>query len=129
MTEKAWRDRVKGKETEEPVEKNKESSNSIVLAGCHTGGMSEEPETTINLIENQTCIRTCQVTGYLNHDVSNLVLDTICPVIEMRTRVIYSFSCSVYWGSQISQYHNTFPTSGTLTSLSQTEEYIKQCQL
>ena len=125
--------RVKGKKTEEPIEQNEESSNPLAPAVHHTGGVSEaqsiEPETTINLIVNQTCVRTYQVTGSLNHDVSNLILDTICPVIKMQTRVIYRFSCSIYRGSQISQYHEALSTKGTLTSLSQIEEYIKQCEL
>ena len=45
--------------------------------------LATTPETRINLIENQTHIRTYQVTGSLSHDVSNLILDTICPIIEM----------------------------------------------
>ena len=48
-------------------------------SGHHTRGT----QTTINLIENQTHIRTYWVTGSLNHDISNLILDTIHPVIQM----------------------------------------------
>ena len=44
-------------------------------------------------------------------------------------RIIYSFSCSIHWGTQISQYHKTLPTNGTITRLSQTEEYIRQYEL
>ena len=70
------------------------------------------------------------MTGSLNHDVSNLILDTIHPVIQMRTRVIYSFSCLIYQGrNQIVEYHRTLPTNDTFTSLSQIEEYIRQCEL
>ena len=61
-------ERIKGKE---PEEQHEESSNPL------------EPETRINLIENQTRVRTYHVTGSLNHDISNLILDTICPVIKM----------------------------------------------
>ena len=70
--------RFNGKEPEE------ESFNSV------------EPKTRIDRIENQTHIRTYQVTGSLNHDIPNLILDTICPVIKMQIRIIYSFSCSIY---------------------------------
>ena len=88
------------------------------------------PETGINLIENQTHVRTYQVTGFLNHNVSSLILTTICPIIQMQTRVIYSFSFSIYRGrNQISQYHKTLPTNGTFMRLSQIEEYIRQCEL
>ena len=53
----------------------------------------------IDLIKNQTCIRSYEVTGPLNH---NLILNTIHPVIKMQMRVVYSFSCTVYWGMESS---------------------------
>ena len=117
---------------------NEESSNPvepvIATAGRHTRGASEartvEPETTINLIENQTCVRTYQVTGSLNHDVSNLILSTIHPVIEMQTGIIYSFSCSIYRErNRLSQHHKMLPPEITFMILSQIEEYIRQCEL
>ena len=61
-------ERFKGKE---PEEQSEESSNPT------------EPETIINLTGNQNRIRTHQVTGSLNHDISNLILHTIHPVILM----------------------------------------------
>ena len=70
------------------------------------------------------------MTGSPSHDISNLNLDTICPVIHMRTRIIYSFSCLIYRGrNQIVEYHRTLPTNDTFKSLSQIEEYIRQCEL
>ena len=72
--------RFKGKEPEE------ESFNSV------------EAKTRINRIENQAHVRTYQVNGSLNHDIPNLILDTSCPVIKMRIRIIYSSSCSIYQG-------------------------------
>ena len=97
--------------------------------GHHTGGM-REAQTTINLIENQTHVRTYRMTSSLNHNVSNLILDTIRLVIHMQTRVIYSFSCLIHRGrNQIVAYHRTLPTNDTCTSLSQIEEYIHQCEL
>ena len=60
------------KEPEEPKgEQNEESFNTL------------EPEIRINLIENQTRVRTYEVTGSLNHDVSNFTLDTIHLATEM----------------------------------------------
>ena len=60
-------ERGKGNEFQEG--QSEESSNPIGL------------ETRINLTENQTHVRAYKMTGSLNHDVSNLILDTICPVI------------------------------------------------
>ena len=110
-------ERVRG-EKEPEEEKNEESSNSV------------EPGTRINLIKSQTHVRTYQVTGSLSHDVSNLILHTICPNIKVRMRVIYSFSCSIYqrW-NQVVQYYGTLFPNGTFTSLSQIQECIKQCEL
>ena len=89
-----------------------------------------ELETTINLIKNQTRVRSYEVTGSLNRVVSNLILDIVHPIIEMRTRVIYSFSFTIYQGwKQVTQYHKTLHTNGTFMSMSQIEEYIKQCEL
>ena len=110
-------ERVRG-EKEPEDKKNEESSNSV------------EPETRINLIKSQIQIRAYQVTSSLNHDVSNLILHTICPNIKMRMRVIYSFSCSIYRGwNQVVQYYRMLFPNGTFTSLSQILEYIKQCEL
>ena len=99
--------------------------DSVTTEGCHT-----EAQTTINLTENQTRVRTYWVTGSFNHDVSNLILNTIRPIIRMRTRVIYSFSCLIYRGTnQIVEYHRTLPTNDTFTGFSQIVEYIRQCEL
>ena len=109
---------LKGPSEPEKSREPEESFNSI------------EPNTRITLICNQTCIRTYQVTGSLNLDISSLILHTILPVIQMQTRVVYSFSCSIYWGqNQVVQYHRTLSPNGTFMSLSQIEEYVKQCEL
>ena len=94
----------------------------------NTGNELNERETRISPIEGQTCVKTYEVTGNLNHDVSNCILKTIKPVIEMRTRVIYSFSCSIFWvRNHVVQYHKTLPDNKTFTSLREIEEYIKRC--
>ena len=104
--------RVRGENEEQAVEGQSEESSSLI-----------EPETRISLIENQNLVRTYQVTSSLSHDVSNLILHTIRPVIQMRVRVIYSFSCSIHWGwNQVIQYHKTLSPNGTFMSLSQIEE-------
>ena len=48
----------------------------------------------------------------------------------MRTKVVYSFTCTICQGqNQVIQYHKTLSSSGTFTSLSQVKEYVKQCEL
>ena len=47
-----------------------------------------ELKTRINLIKNQTRVRTYKVTGPLNHDVSNLILGTNHPVIEIFSTLL-----------------------------------------
>ena len=92
---KTFKDKVMGLYNRVKGEKN-----------TNTGNELNERETRINLIEDQTHVKTYEVTGNLNHDVSNLILKTIKPVIEMRMRVIYSFSCSIFRGrNQVVQYH------------------------
>ena len=45
-------------------------------------------------------------------------------------KVIYSFSCTIYWGqNQVIPYHKTLSPNITFTSLNQIEECIKQCEL
>ena len=114
----------------ERVKGEKEESSNLVAPDVEAALPDLRSETRIELIENRTQVRTYQVTGSLNQDVSNLILDTIHPAIQMRTRVIYSFPCSIYRGkNQIVQYHRTLPTNGTFTNLSQIEDYILQCEL
>ena len=87
-------------------------------------------ETRIDLMENQTHVKTYGVTGPFNHDVSNLILNTIHPVIEMQMKVNYSFSCTIYQGqNQVVQHHKTLSPNVTFMTLSQIEEYIRQCEL
>ena len=82
----------------ERVKGEKEESSNIIAPDVEAALPDLRSETRIELIENRTRVRTYQVTGSLNQDVSNLILDTIHPAIQMRTRVIYSFPCSIYRG-------------------------------
>ena len=50
--------------------------------------------------------------------------------MEMRTRVIYRFSCWIFWGrNKVVQYHKTLSDNKTFTNLREIEEYIKRCEL
>ena len=57
-------------------------------------------------------------------------MENITPIIEMRTKVIQSFSCLIYRGQgEIIEYSKTFKTPpGTFSSLSEIKEYIQQCE-
>ena len=90
----------------------------------------EESTAQMRLVEDQTRIKKYEVTGDLNQNVSDLMMKTIRPVVEMRTKVIYSFHCSIYRGkNEVVEYYKTFSNKVTFTSLREIEDYIKQCEL
>ena len=87
------------------------------LVGPRTVQNISEGSTRVRMVENQTRVKKYKFTGNLNGDVSNLIMNTIRPVVEMRTGVIYSFSCRIYQGSRVVEYHKTLQANGTFTSL------------
>ena len=90
----------------------------------------EESTAQMRLVEDQTRIKKYEVTGDLNQNISDLMMKTIRPVVEMRTKVIYSFHCSIFRGkNEVVEYYKTFPNKVTFTSLREIEDYIKQCEL
>ena len=96
-----------------------------LMDNSYAAAISTHAPPRINLIANQTHVRNYEVTGPLNHHVSNLILD-----IEIQTRVVYSFSCTIYQRrNQVIHYNKMLSPDGTFMSLSQTEEYIQQCEL
>ena len=90
----------------------------------------EESTAQMRLVEDQTRIKKYEVTGDLNQNISDLMMKTIRPVVEMRTKVIYSFHCSIFRGkNEVVEYYKTFSNKVTFTSLREIEDYIKQCEL
>ena len=90
----------------------------------------EERTIRMRLVEDQTRVKKYEVTGDLNQNTSDLMMETIRPVVEMRTKVIYSFHCSIYRGkNELVEYYKTFSNKVTFTSLREIEDYIKQCEL
>ena len=84
----------------------------------------------MRLVEDQTRIKKYEVTGDLNQNISDLMMEAIRPVVEMRTKVIYSFHCLIYRGkNEVVKYYKTFPNKATFTSLREIDDYIKQCEL
>ena len=114
------------------VIKNKKEIKSTPNA---TGESSNPQEvitnkTEIKLVENGGRVKVFKTTGNLNFDLTDIIMEKITPIIEMRTKVILAFSCVIYRGQgEIIEYSKTFKTpSGTFSSLSDIKEYIHQCE-
>ena len=71
-----------------------------------------------------------KTTGNLNFDLTDIIMEKLTPIIEMRTKVIHAFLCVIYRGQgEIIEYSKTFKApSGTFSSLSDIKEYIRQCE-
>ena len=101
-----------------------------------TTGESSNPQevitnkTEIKLVENGDRVKVFKTTGNLNFDLTDIIMEKITPIIEMRTKVIHAFSCVIYRGQgEIIEYSKTFKApSGTFSSLSDIKEYIRQCE-
>ena len=101
-----------------------------------TTGESSNPQevitnkTEIKLVENGDRVKVFKTTGNLNFDLTDIIMEKITPIIEMRTKVIHAFSCVIYRGQgEIIEYSKTFKApSGTFSSLSDIKEYIHQCE-
>ena len=87
-------------------------------------------KTEIKLVENVDRVKVFKTTGNLNFDLTDIIMEKITPIIEMRTKVIHAFSCVIYRGQgEIIEYSKTFKApSGTFSSLSDIKEYIRQCE-
>ena len=100
-----------------------------------TGESSAQQEvvtnkTEIKLVENGGRVKVFKTTGNLNFDLTDIIMEKITPIIEMRTKVIHAFSCVIYRGQgEIIEYSKTFKApSGTFSSLADIKEYIRQCE-
>ena len=70
-----------------------------------------------------------EVTGNLNWISTRLIMDKITPAVEMRTKVIYSFSCEIHRGAgEIVDYQKTLSGEGTFTGMSEIRDYIEKCE-
>ena len=87
-------------------------------------------KTEIKLVENGGRVKVYKTTGNLNFDLTDIIMEKITPIIEMRTKVIHAFSCVIYRGQgEIIEYSKTFKApSGTFSSLADMKEYIRQCE-
>ena len=111
------------------------NKKEIKSAPNETGESSNPQEvatnkTEIKLVENGGRVKVFKTTGNLNFDLTDIIMEKITPIIEMRTKVIHAFSCVIYRGQgEIIEYSKTFKApSGTFSSLSEIKEYIHQCE-
>ena len=78
--------------------------------------------TIIKLIEDQNRVNEYEGTNELGKPINQMFFNKIKPELEMRTTVVYRFSCIIYrLDGYVSPYHKTF-TSKDITSLSELEK-------
>ena len=87
-------------------------------------------KTEIKLVENRARDKVFKTTGNLNFDLTDIIMEKITPIIEMRTRIIHAFSCLIYRGEgEIIEYNKTFKIpEKTFSSLAEIKEYIQKCE-
>ena len=87
-------------------------------------------KTEIKLVENGDRAKVFKTTGNLNFDLTDIIMEKITPIIEMRTRIIHAFSCLIYRGQgEIIEYNKTFKIpEKTFSSLAEIKEYIQKCE-
>ena len=113
-----------------------ENKKKLPQQEVNTTGESSTPQevvtnkTEIKLVENGGRVKVFKTTGNLNFDLTDIIMEKITPIIEMRTKVIHAFSCVIYRGQgEKIEYSKTFKTpSGTFSSLADIKEYIHQCE-
>ena len=111
--------------------KKKHPSQEVITTGESSTQQEEiTNKTEIKLVENGDRVKVFKTTGNLNFDLTDIIMEKITPIIEMRTKVIHAFSCVIYRGQgEIIEYSKTFKApSGTFSSLSDIKEYIHQCE-
>ena len=83
----------------------------------------------IDLVENGGRVKRFEIKGNLNKVTSKLIMEKLTPHIEMRVKVLYSFSADIYRGDgEVSRYHKTIDNRGLFTSLEEVRVYIEECE-
>merc|ERR1711911_67274 len=81
----------------------------------------------MELHSNGAYVKEFRVTWNVNHISTRLIMDKITPHIEMRVKVVYSFSAEIYGANDISDYGKLIPANGHLfTSIAEVRDYIEQ---
>ena len=120
------------KEIKEILENKKKLSQQEVNTTGESSAAKEivTNKTEIKLVENGGRVKVYKTTGNLNFDLTDKIMEKITPIIETRTKVIHAFSCVIYRGKgEIIEYSKTFKAPpGTISSLDDIKEYIRQCE-
>ena len=83
----------------------------------------------VNLIEDSQRVKRIEIKGNLNNVSSKLIMEKLTPHIEMRVKVIYSFTADIYRGAgEVTEYKKTLENRGLFTSLGEIRSYIEDCE-
>ena len=81
----------------------------------------------IQLIGEGNRVQKWRGTKNLNVSVTDAIMRKITPVINMRTKIVYSFTCDIYkGGGEIAPYAKVKGSQGTLTSLEEIRQFIEK---
>ena len=70
-----------------------------------------------------------QIRRDLDNDLSEIIYNELEPKIEMRSRIVISFSSLIHRGNgELINYHHTFGGEGSFSMLSEIKDYIERCE-
>ena len=91
-------------------------------------GIEEDDEP--GLIEDGNRVKVWRFRKSLNSPLTKAVMATITPHVDMRVVVVYSFSFDIYQGDgEVTEYHKSKSTKGSLSSLAEIEAFIEACEM
>ncbi len=91
--------------------------------------LEEQQPLKIELIEDHPRCHQYEVTGNLNSNVSKFIIKKITDDIEMRSKIVYSFSCKIHrGGGEVVDYQKTLSNNKTYTGLTEIAKYIQDCE-
>ena len=83
----------------------------------------------VNLIEDGQRVKRIEIKGNLNNVSTKLIMEKLTPHIEMRVKVLYSFTADIYRGAgEVTEYKKTIENRGLFTSLEEIRNYIEDCE-
>ena len=111
-------------------EEETEEQQQVPAAQHDDGDERYNTVTKIKLMYEGKRVKQFKVTGNLNTPNTRIIMDNITPHIEMRVKVIYSFTSVIYRGSgKIQPYSKTLDSlPGTFTSSKEIQAYIEECE-
>ena len=99
-------------------------------AGARREHEGTEEDDEPGLIENRDCVKTWRFEKSSNILLTKAVMTTKTPYVDMRVVVVYSFSFDIYQGDgEVTEYHKSKSTKGSLSSLAEIEAFIEACEM